>query len=115
MIDLADGFQFSYYAGVAELGDRIFVIGGNDGNTFLDSTECYDPRTDRWTMLAPMSLARAGIGAAALDGRIYAIGGFDGTQRLDVVEMFEPRMNSWLEAASLNSCRDGVCVVTYGC
>ena len=91
------------YTGVAELGDRIFVIGGNDGVSFLNSIECYDPHTNRWTLLPPMSRPRAGIGAAALDGRIYAIGGFDGASRLDIVEMFEPRMNAWTEAASLNS------------
>ena len=106
---------FHIPTGVATLGDRIFVIGGNDGVSFLNSIECYDPHTNRWTQLAPMSRPRAGIGATALDGRIYAIGGFDGAQRLDIVEMYDPRMNVWSEVASLQSCRDGVCVMTYGC
>ena len=115
MTTLGNDGSLGLFTGVAELGGRLVVIGGNDGAAFLNSVECYDPLTDKWTVLPPMSRPRAGIGVAALDGLLYAVGGFDGVARLDLVEMFEPRMNAWTNVCPLSSSRDGVCVAAYGC
>lgn len=41
-----------------------FLTGGYDGNTFLDSVECYDPETDAWTEVTRMTSGRSGIGVA---------------------------------------------------
>ena len=60
--------------GVAELGNSLFVIGGNDGTSFLNSCEHYDPLTNRWSYVPPMSRPRAGIGAAVVDGILYVAG-----------------------------------------
>lgn len=38
--------------------------GGYDGNTFLDSVECYDPETDTWTEVTKMTSGRSGVGVA---------------------------------------------------
>lgn len=58
---------------------RLYVIGG-EGNPAAASgvfaeVEAYDPETDRWTSLPPMSTPRHGTGAAALFGQIYVPGG----------------------------------------
>ena len=60
--------------GVAELGNSLFVIGGNDGTSFLNSCEHYDPLTNRWSYVPPMSRPRAGVGAAVVDGILYVAG-----------------------------------------
>ena len=65
--------------GVAELGNSLFVIGGNDGTSFLNSCEQYDPLTNKWSYVPPMSRPRAGIGAAVVDGILYVAGMFGTT------------------------------------
>ena len=34
--------------GVALMGDRLFVVGGYDGQTYLNVVESYDPLTNEW-------------------------------------------------------------------
>ena len=63
-----------YRAGVAVLGGRLFVIGGNDGSSFLNSCEVYDPVSNKWSFAAAMNRQRAGLGADVLDGLLYASG-----------------------------------------
>lgn len=58
---------------------RLYVVRG-EGNPAAASgvfaeVEAYDPETDRWTSLPPMSTPRHGTGAAALLGQIYVPGG----------------------------------------
>ena len=60
--------------GVAVLGTRIYVIGGNDGSAFLNSCEVYDPLSNKWSFSAPMNRQRAGLGADVLDGLLYVSG-----------------------------------------
>ncbi|MGA2011586.1 MAG: hypothetical protein ABSH51_13800 [Solirubrobacteraceae bacterium] len=41
----------------------------------LNTLQAYDPITNRWRVLAPVSTARAMPGAACVDGQISAMGG----------------------------------------
>ena len=65
-------------------------VGGFDDNSPLDSVERYDSSKDSWTLVAPMSCPRGGVGVAALGGKIYSVGGHDGTNYLNSVEAFDP-------------------------
>ena len=49
-------------AGAAVIGGKLYVAGGFNGNVVLDSVERYDPLTNRWEALAPMRVARDGLG-----------------------------------------------------
>lgn len=40
------------------------VTGGYDGNTFLDSVECYDPEKDTWAEVTRITSGRSGVGVA---------------------------------------------------
>lgn len=53
-------------AGVAVLGNRLYVVGGRDGTNCHRSVECYDPHTNKWTMRAPMNKRRGGVGVSAV-------------------------------------------------
>ena len=66
-------FKF-LFLGVAPLNNLLYIIGGNDGSTFLDTCECYDPHTNKWCSITPMSIRRAGVGCAVLDGYLYVAG-----------------------------------------
>ncbi|KAF0768980.1 kelch-like protein 17 [Aphis craccivora] len=62
---------------MVELDGGLLVLGGNDSNSSLHSTERYDPRINRWTMSTPMPTRRSSVGAAVLycfnmDGKLTA-------------------------------------------
>ena len=68
----------------------VLCAGGFDDNSPLDCVERYNPQTGLWTMVAPMSCPRGGVGIAALGGKLYAVGGHDGTNYLSSVEEYDP-------------------------
>ncbi|XP_052834023.1 kelch-like protein 5 [Octopus bimaculoides] len=46
--------------GVCLLGDRLYAVGGYDGQQYLHDVECYDPVTNEWSKAAPLCTGRAG-------------------------------------------------------
>jgi N-acetylneuraminic acid mutarotase len=63
----------------AVLNGRLFVFGGEgnsaDTSGVFPQVEAYDPRSNGWEALPPLTIPRHGYGAATLDGRIYLAGG----------------------------------------
>lgn len=49
-------------AGVAACGGFLYVVGGYDGQTRWNTAERYQPDTNTWHQLAPMSTTRSGLG-----------------------------------------------------
>lgn len=39
--------------------------------------ECFDPHTNKWSMCAPMTKRRGGVGVATYNNFLYAVGGHD--------------------------------------
>ena len=55
-------------AGVVTHNGLLYVIGGDDGSSNLQSVEAYSPKTDSWTVLpASMSLGRSYTGVCVID------------------------------------------------
>ncbi|XP_051165737.1 kelch-like protein 5 [Leptopilina boulardi] len=103
--------------GVGVVNGYLYVLGGHDApitnpNTSrFDCVERYDPKTDTWTMVAPMSVPRDAVGVCVLGDRLLAVGGYDGQQYLTLVEAYDPHLNEWHQVASLKTGRAGPCVV----
>lgn len=57
----------------------------------------YDPKTDAWTTVAPLSVPRDAVGICPLGDRLYAVGGYDGHTYLDTVESYDAQNNEWTE------------------
>lgn len=57
----------------------------------------YDPKTDVWTAVAPMSISRDAVGVCLLGDRLYAVGGYDGQVYLNTVEAYDPQTNEWTQ------------------
>lgn len=55
----------------------------------------YDPKTDQWTLIAPISSPRDAVGVCLLGDRLYAVGGYDGQQYIKDVESYDPISNEW--------------------
>jgi N-acetylneuraminic acid mutarotase len=60
---------------VAVLGAEVLVIGGEGGGRTFSTVEGYDTKSNSWTRLAPMALARHGIEAAVCNGGVYVVDG----------------------------------------
>src|SRR5438309_9880190 len=83
--------QQRYYHAAAEVGGKIYAIGGHDNNgVYLSVVEEYDPAANTWTTKAPMPTGRQFLAAAAVGGKIYAIGGVGNSGRLETVQEYHP-------------------------
>ena len=49
------------------LDGQLYVVGGNDGSSSLNSAERYDPKTHRWTTMSGMSTRRSSVGITVAD------------------------------------------------
>uniref|UniRef100_A0A803TYW9 BTB domain-containing protein n=1 Tax=Anolis carolinensis TaxID=28377 RepID=A0A803TYW9_ANOCA len=89
--------------GVATYNGFLYVVGGHDApasnhcSRLSDCVERYDPKTDTWTTVAPLSVPRDAVGICPLGDRLYAVGGYDGHTYLDTVESYDAQNNEWTE------------------
>ncbi|KAF7485466.1 kelch protein 18 [Marmota monax] len=91
------------------LDGQIYVCGGYDGNSSLNSVETYSPETDKWTVVTSMSSNRSAAGVTIFEGRIYVSGGHDGLQIFNSVEHYNHHTATWHPAAGMlnKRCRHG--------
>lgn len=87
--------------GVCVLYNYLFIAGGIKGSgekaKLSDQVFCYNPLTDTWDKVRPLSQPRSQLKLIALDGYLYAIGG----ECLFTVEKYDPRLDRWSSVASL--------------
>ena len=50
------------FPGVVANGNKLYVVGGDDGSSNLGSVEVYDPSSNKWTLLT----------SSMMTGRSYA-------------------------------------------
>ena len=58
----------------------VLAIGGQDGglddtNNQLHAVEVFNPASEVWSSLPPMSYARTDAGACSLNGEVFVVGG----------------------------------------
>jgi N-acetylneuraminic acid mutarotase len=97
----------------AAVGPRVFALGGRSGgiDTNTNRFEAYDPRTRRWTRLAPVPLARGGTGATYVNGRIVSVGGERPQGTIASVYAYVLRTKRWQRLPDLPTPRHGLGVV----
>jgi N-acetylneuraminic acid mutarotase len=101
---------------------RVLVAGGataalDDGSLVdpLAAARVYDPTTNIWAAVGPMSTPRAGHTATLLnDGRVLVTGGIsttsedqESTPALASAEIYDPATRSWSLAGSMAAARTG--------
>ncbi|XP_067903795.1 kelch-like protein 4 isoform X1 [Heterodontus francisci] len=103
--------------GVATCNGFLYAVGGHDApasnhcSRLSDCVERYDPKTDTWTNVAPLSVPRDAVGVCLLGDKLYAVGGYDGQTYLNTVESYDAQNNEWTEEVPLKIGRAGACVV----
>ena len=91
--------------GVAEVNEKIYAIGGLNGNSPLNVNEEYNPTSNVWTTKSPMPTARSGFAIVVYNGKIYCIGGTIGAsgsnQYVGNNEVYDPATDTWQTEASM--------------
>jgi N-acetylneuraminic acid mutarotase len=88
---------------VAEVGGKIYVVGGFRGEREL---EIYDPSTDRWSRGALIPRALHHAAAVGLNDKLYVMGGFvEGWTPTDEVHEYDPASDRWQRLAALPTTR----------
>jgi hypothetical protein len=98
--------------GAASVGDRIFVVGGFDGDRFARTCEVYSTTENRWVTAAagvdPIPTPRVCMGVAAIGHCIVAVGGHVMYgPALTTVEMLNTASGKWTALPPLRVPRDG--------
>src|SRR5436190_13472854 len=100
----------------APLNGKLYVFGGclrgitGEGGT--QNAWEWDPATDTWKALAPLTVKRCAAVAEAVDGRIYLIGGLEpmengkGTRVSGRNQMYDPAANTWTERSQMPTTRN---------
>jgi hypothetical protein len=95
---------------VAELGGKVYVIGGLAGVQTLASVEVYDPALDAWSFAAPLPAPRHHAAAVTVGDTLYVIGGF-ATILFDAVSTvyaYDPDANEWTPREPMPTARGGL-------
>lgn len=84
-----------------------YIVSVGGGSLFAIHNECeaYDPKSDRWTSLAPTSQRRSRAGVVVLNRQIYALGGYNGTKDLSSGECYDPLCDTWVPITPMGTKR----------
>ena len=98
------------FDGVEVLDGKIYFVGGNNGSE-LNIAERYDPETNSWEAINPLSVGRGRAASATLEGKFYIFGGSGKSS----VEIFNRSTDSWTTGISLpNILADGTAISVNG-
>lgn len=81
-------------AAAVVLNEKLYVIGGFDGEHALDDVYVFYPGSATWHRRPSLLERRAQPNAGVVDGRIVVVGGYDGAYR-DSAEMYDPQTGQW--------------------
>lgn len=88
----------------------LYVVGGSNSNTFmtaLNSLDRFNPVSETWQALAPMSTGRHYHAASVISGNLYVVGGRSPQGLvLDSVEKFNPASGTWQSLAPMSTGRE---------
>src|SRR2546428_4310724 len=78
---------------VAEVGGKIYVVGGYGGQREL---QIYDPAADRWSHGGAFPHAVHHAAAVGLNGKLYVVGGYvQGWMPSDAAFEYDPASGAW--------------------
>jgi N-acetylneuraminic acid mutarotase len=109
------------HVGVAELGGKLYAIGGFTADVHMHPQSValvYDPKIDRWSELQPLSSPRGSVAVAAFDGKLHIFGGrtsekvvkrstpgvpdmFIGIGTVTTHEIYDPDKGEWSQSVPL--------------
>lgn len=83
-----------YGAAAVSLGDKIYVLGG-ENTTVLANVECFDTINCIWTEISCMTMPRNYFHAFVQENKIFAVSGIWGTNLGEPVETYDLEKHTW--------------------
>ncbi|TRY69732.1 hypothetical protein DNTS_035414 [Danionella cerebrum] len=75
---------------------KVYVVGGFDGQCYLNNVEVYDSFSNRWTEVAPMKEAVSSPAVTSCAGKLFVIGGeSDENNCSNKVQCYNSETDSW--------------------
>jgi N-acetylneuraminic acid mutarotase len=101
---------------VAELGGKIYVVGGYPSNRVsVDVVQVYDIKSDSWRLTTPYPTTINHASAVGINGMLYVIGGQTnaGTQNepsryVTAVYAYDPKTAKWIPRAPMPTARSAM-------
>ena len=91
-LDIPD--ELAYSSATVTMQGCLYFVGGSRNQ--LRDVGKYNPDTNQWHKVCPLSSPRSGVCTGTDGSYLYAIGGIDQTEQyLNIVERFDPRKNTW--------------------
>ncbi len=81
-------------------GSFLYLFGGWNGETYLDTAYVYDPGADSWRPLESLAQPRAYAAGEFVTGRLYVVGGYDGIE-LAVCQAYDPIAAAWSDCPDM--------------
>ena len=91
--------------GSASIDNKLYVVGGFDGERAMDSAEVFDCCTNTWALLPPLLQRRCSCSCAVLRDQLYVVGGVCGPMALSHVERFDTASRKWISVSPLSETR----------
>lgn len=86
---------------------RLYLFGGWDGETYLDTAYEYDPTLDNWQELPPLDRPRAWAAGGVIGNLLYVVGGYDGASELNTCIAYDDTSQLWQECSPMLQSRAG--------
>src|SRR5271167_85320 len=96
---------------LAEVGGKIYVVGGGINGTAVPHNEEYDIATNKWRVRYPMPRGLDHMGVAVVNGKIITVGGFVASVHKDgqaLVFEYDPAADVWRIRAPMRAGRGSV-------
>jgi len=85
-----------------EFGGNMFLLGGYDGQEYVEHIEVYNMETNQWSDYGYMRGGRAGFSATVFEKRVYIAGGWNSeSNTLKTMKSFHPESKEWREEPSM--------------
>ncbi len=97
-----------HHGAAAQVGGRIYSVGGFLGTTFSPTDEVFelDPSAGNWSEISSLPSSRGALAAAVIDGCIYAAGGAGLGGDTSSLFRFDPAAGTWETLPSMSMPRN---------
>ncbi|XP_067950824.1 influenza virus NS1A-binding protein-like [Watersipora subatra] len=105
--------SFKSSCGIGALDDKLYMLGGYNGQRAEKSCEVYNPVNDSWSRIASLQEGRSQCAVCSYKGMLYVFGGTDSWNCSSTVEVYDPVKDQWSFTKSMPQARRGATATVF--